>query len=117
MVRPRKTQIDARSARFNLRLTEDERAELEQRARIVGKCAHDYARSAVLGYRLPAPLTPANRALSEAAIPLVLALNRLGVNLNQIARALNANAGINPVELIDTLTRINQVLDELQGID
>ena len=66
----------------------------------------DYARAAVLGGRVEgakplsfegspsgAPETP------PAGVAHIVALNRVGVNLNQIARALNSGLGVVPAEL------------------
>jgi hypothetical protein len=113
MVRPKMLERDARSARLNLRLLPDERAELDQRAAALGLTPSDYARRLATGSRVAA--VTARRA--DPA--LVLALNRIGVNLNQIARAANSDggrfAGFQYQDLAETLVRINQFLDRLQG--
>jgi len=46
----------------------------------------------------------------------IVALNRVGVNLNQIARALNSNTGFIPAELEDALQRVSSLLDDWQGV-
>ena len=108
MARPRKEHIEARSERLNLRLTLGERATLEAKAAAAGVPPTDYARRVALGGQLAI-------AQTKAADPqLVLALNRVGVNLNQIARAINAHTGFVPADLSRTLARINQLLDDLQ---
>lgn len=108
MARPRKEHIEARSERLNLRLTLGERATLEAKAAAAGVPPTDYARRVVLGGQLAI-------VEAKAADPqLVLALNRVGVNLNQIARALNGHAAFSPAELSRTLSRLNQLLDHLQ---
>lgn len=108
MARPRKEHIEARSERLNLRLTQGERATLEAKAAAAGVPPSDYARRVALGGRLAIVQT-------KAADPqLVLALNRIGVNLNQIARAINVHSGFSPADLSQILARLNQLLDDLQ---
>lgn len=110
MARPKKEEQDTRTERLNLRLTPDERAEVDAKAAAVGVSPTDYARRLALGGRL-ARIT---RSVSDPV--LVLALNRLGVNLNQIARSLNNSGGVSPAELSATLARLNALLDQLQEV-
>lgn len=109
VARPKKQMQDARSERLNLRLQPDERAEVETRAVALGLTPSDYARRLVIGGRL------ASVVAAKADPSLVLAINRAGVNLNQIARTMNSGAGHIPLDLADTLARINSLLDRLQG--
>lgn len=108
MARPRKEQTEARTERLNLRLTLAERATIEAKAAAAGVPPTDYARRVALGCRL------AIVSATAADPDLILALNRVGVNLNQIARALNGHSGFSPAELSQTLGRLNQLLDYLQ---
>ncbi|ABB76095.1 mobilisation protein (MobC) [Nitrosospira multiformis ATCC 25196] len=110
MARPRKQQPESRSERLNLRLLPDERATIEARAAASGLTPTDYARRRALGGKLAAAPRRADPAL-------VLAVNRAGVNLNQIARALNSGLGHSPHELSETLARLNQLLDRLQDVE
>ena len=111
MARPKKQQPDTRSERLNLRLLPDERAIIRARAAASGLSPTDYARRRVLGGKL-AVVAP-----RRADPALVLAVNRAGVNLNQIARALNSGLGHNPHELSETLARLNRLLDRLQDVE
>ena len=63
-----------------------------------------------LGYRLPAAL---GRAAPSVAA-LAVALLRLGVNLNQIARHMNAGRGA-PPDLSALIARIDALLDQIYG--
>lgn len=108
VARPKKQMQDARTERLNLRLQPDERAEVETRAVALGLTPSDYARRLIIGGRL------ANVVTVKADPSLVLAINRAGVNLNQIARTMNSGAGHIPLDLADTLERINRLLDRLQ---
>lgn len=108
MARPRKRVEDARTERLNLRLLPHERAEVDLRAAAVGLSPTDYARRMVIGGRMASVVT------AKADPSLVLAINRAGVNLNQIARTMNSGADHVPRDLADTLDRINRLLDSLQ---
>ncbi len=108
MARPKKLTEDTRTERLNLRLLPDERAEIEIGAAAVGISPSDYARRLIIGGRIK------RAPVAKADPTLVLAINRAGVNLNQIARTMNSGAGHVPRDLADTLVRINRLLDKLQ---
>lgn len=122
MARPRKQKDSVREVRLNLRLTLDERAALEAKASAALLSPSDFARQAALGARIEAAGTGtdgepiAARAKTPDGIEHVVALNRIGVNLNQIARTLNAGLGLVPAELDSCLARVNQLLDDWQGV-
>lgn len=83
MARPRKQHHEKRDQRFNLRYTQAEIEYLRLAATRAGLPPHEYARRRSLG----APVkSPAARRSDPA---LINELNRIGVNLNQIARAMN----------------------------
>ena len=82
MARPTKHQHEKRTERFNLRLTVAEIEHLREQAQAAGLAPHDYARRRVLGFRVaPAP--------GQADASLITEINRIGVNVNQLARAVN----------------------------
>ena len=114
MARPKKEQRDARAVILGLRLTRDERALIASRAASCGVPVSDYARTAALGARVEARV--ASPALAAASTAQVVALNRVGVNLNQIAHKLNAGGLLAPDDLANTLARINALLDEWQDV-
>jgi hypothetical protein len=111
MARPKKQQPESRSERLNLRLLPDERASIEARAAALGLSPTAYARRRILGGKL------ATVAARKADPALVLAVNRAGVNLNQITRALNSDMGHVPRELSNALQRLNRLLDRLQDTE
>lgn len=85
MGRPRKASGEARSERLpGLRLTAAERAHVELLADRTGRDLADLQRRALLGL----PIPPARDGGELAA--LIVALNRVGNNLNQITARLNA---------------------------
>lgn len=111
MARPKKQQLDSRTERLNLRLLPDERAGIEARASALGLSPTDYARRRILGAKL------STGTVRRADPALVLAVNRAGVNLNQIARALNSGLGHVPHDLSNALEKINRLLDLLQEVE
>lgn len=100
MGRPRKSPEELRDVRTAVMLTEQERAELEQRASTFGVTLSEYMRRQTLGRPMPASVADRrNRAT------LATALLRLGVNLNQISRHMNAGRFAPPYlpELIEDI--------------
>lgn len=79
MARPKKHKIEQRSERFNLRYTLAELEFLRAEAAKAAMSPHEYARRRTLGARIPPVAGRADPAL-------VSELNRIGVNLNQLAR-------------------------------
>lgn len=122
VARPKKEQQEARTVRLNLRFSPGEWSEVEPKAASAGLVPTEFCRLAVLGQPTPAVSSPPRTAFDAASSPApsgtahIVALNRVGVNLNQIARALNANTGFIPADLEDTLRRVNEVLDVWQGV-
>lgn len=83
MARPSKDPTELRTQRFNLRLTPAEIEHVRANAAAAGLEPHDYVRRRVLGHRIrPA----AGRGADPA---LVSELNRIGVNVNQLARSVH----------------------------
>lgn len=123
MARPKKERAEARAVVFGVRLTPDERATLEARAASLGVSVTEYARVAVLGGRvevaplsLGAPSSGGSQQSAPTDVAHVVALNRVGVNLNQIARNLNSGLGLVPAELDACLARVDALLDNWQGL-
>ena len=83
MARPRKALTERRDDAIPpVRLTGDERLHVERQAAAAGLALSDYCRRAILGQTV----TPRRSAADDR---LLLEINRIGVNLNQIARAVN----------------------------
>ncbi len=79
--RPTKQPDEKRSARFNLRFTAAELAQIEAQAHIAGLGPHEFLRRRSLGYVVP----PRSQGQVDPAI--VSELNAVGNNVNQLARA------------------------------
>lgn len=122
MARPKKQMEEARTMRFNLRFSLHEWGEVEAKAAAAGLSPTEFCRQAVLGCRIES--APARAAGSSgrhpagvaAATAQIVALNRVGVNLNQIARNLNGYQGFIPDDLAESLERVNELLDLWQGV-
>jgi hypothetical protein len=108
MARPRQGEVRDRHVAF--RLTLEEAITLRARAARAGQSLSDYARHAALAYRHH------SRDPREAIHPFAMdaatfhEIRRLGVNLNQIARRLNAQDIPPPPELAPLLAEIHAAL-------
>lgn len=81
MARPKKEQHEKRDQRFNLRFTLAEIEHVRSQAMAAGLDPHEYLRRRALGHAVP----PAPSRSSDPA--MVSELNRIGVNVNQLALA------------------------------
>ncbi len=81
MARPRKMREEKRNEQLNIRLTTAEIEFLRSQASQAGVCITDYVRRRGLGLRLP------TQSSSRSDPALISELNRIGVNVNQLARA------------------------------
>ncbi|MEM6890250.1 MAG: plasmid mobilization relaxosome protein MobC [Pseudomonadota bacterium] len=81
MARPKKQQDERRSETARFRVTLAEREFIRMQARTAGLPETEYLRRRALGHAIP----PAPQRSSDPA--LVSELNRIGVNVNQLARA------------------------------
>lgn len=108
--RPEKSEKDALSSRIAFRVTADERQQVEAAAAAAGVSVSNYARALVLTAR------PPRRPRGQASATALAELNRAGVNLNQIARALNRGGSI-PSDLGETLAQVRAAVEKLAGGD
>ena len=103
MARPQKSPDDRASAAFRIRLTAAERELLDEKAATAGVTLSALIRGAVLGYRLE-PALVWREAMNE--------LNRIGINLNQIACHANATEAVR-ADLGETLAEVRQAISRL----
>lgn len=102
--RPRKALAELRSERLSgIRLTPSELAAVEAKAAQAGRPVAEFCRRAILGQ----PVT-VRRGAAEVD-RFLIELNRVGVNLNQIARAMNAGRPL-PVSLTAALDEVRALL-------
>ena len=107
MARPTKDAAAKRTERFNLRLTLAELAHVQAQATHAGIGAHEYARRRVLGHRVP----PARSQIDAA---LLSELNRIGVNLNQLARTINRGAEVQG-DAEALLAQVRDIIEQIGG--
>ena len=107
MARPRLSPALLRRRQITLSLRDDELAELKRRAELARLSVAEYIRQRTTRDRLAR--RPAVRVLGTAEFREV---NRLGVNVNQIARALNAGRPI-PADAAKTFYRLRSLLSQL----
>lgn len=106
--RPKLAPDEGRTERLSgIRLTSAERAFVEQSAAGAGLDVAEFCRRAILGQRIAARRQRADDAL-------LLALNRIGVNVNQIAHGVNAGRGL-PHDLPEVLAELRAVLAKIAG--
>ena len=106
--RPRLAPDEQRGERLSgIRLTAAERAFVEANAARAGLPLAEFCRRAILRRRIAPPATTTDRAA-------LLAVERIGRNLNQIARRMNAG-GTMPPHLAETLDQVREVIDRLMG--
>ncbi len=107
MARPLKEPHERRSAKLPpIRVTEAELADLQLQAERAGLSLTELVRQRATGGRV----TP-RRGLADAQ--LLSELNRIGVNLNQIARTLNRGKDGDPLHLGHVLGLLTTTLEHL----
>ena len=109
MPRPRIDQTEQLSERVTLRFSPAEIAAVRSKAETARRSVSAFARAAILRGKVQVAM----KAQADAA--LIAELKRIGVNLNQIARAVNANGGQVPPELVYVLDQLEQLVMELIG--
>ena len=91
MARPRKPDLERRSAQVNIRLTVNELAKLDQSAAEAGLRVGAFVREAALHGRVIAQI---RKVRQPGDLRLLAALTRIGVNLNQLTRHAHGQGGI-----------------------
>ena len=97
MARPQLDEQERRARTVGVRVTAAEAAELRERAQAARLSMGAYLRRRALGQRV--------RIAAE-----LRELNRIGVNLNQMARALNSRAVSSPAETQAAVERVSAPL-------
>ena len=107
MARPRLGESERRTRTIGVRVTEAEETELRERAQAARLSVGAYLRRRALGQRVR---IAAERRLGAAELR---ELNRIGVNLNQMARALNSGAVSLPAETQEVVERVGELVAKL----
>ena len=117
MARPRKSDLERRSAQVNIRLTVNELAKLDQSAAEAGLRVGAYVREAALRGRVIAHI---RKIRQPGDLRLLAALTRIGVNLNQLTRHAHGQGGISAniaVQLDNLLAKIDALTDRIDRHD
>lgn len=105
--RPRKAPGEQRSERLpGIRLTAAERAHVEAQAALAGLSVAEFSRRAVLRLKV-------NPRRSESDDRLLVEVNRIGVNLAQVLKALHYGKTPLVSEIEATVAEVRAVLDRL----
>lgn len=107
MARPKSAPTDRRDVRVNMRVSSTEAAILQQKADQAGMNITAFTRVAALGRRLPAASAQATDFETRHE------LRRIGTNLNQIAKAMNARREAIPHSLEQACAQLSAVLDRM----
>ena len=107
MARPRLGEEERRTRTVGVRVTEAEAEELQERAQGARLSMGAYLRRRGLGQRVRSAI---ERRLGAAELR---ELNRIGVNLNQMARALNSGAVSSPAETQEAVERVGELVAKL----
>ena len=111
MPRPRKSPERLRDTFLQVRMTLEERAELERQAKAYGLTMSELTRRRALGHRLPSPA-----GQQKANAVMATALLRIGVNLNQITKHMNAGRAA-PMHLPNLIADIRAHVDRLTALN
>lgn len=88
---------------LTIKLNADERKQLEMAFKTAGLRACSYARSKILGGRIPIPI------LAENDRNVYLELKKIGANINQLARV--ANSGKIPAGINNSLDNLSEQIN------
>ena len=102
MARPRKPEAERRSRTIGVRITTAEAAEIAKRAAEARMTKGGYMRRRALGQ--PVRVAAVHRLGARERVEL----HRIGVNLNQIARALNSGASA-PAGTLEAVERVAEL--------
>lgn len=115
-------QFNKRAVHFrkvvSARMTDEEKFRLQSEADIAGISLNDLVRVRCLLDAKGKPLRSCSKQQVHPDIKRLIAeVNRIGVNLNQIARALNIAAKqANPVEILAVLVALRAIEAELEAL-
>ena len=109
MPRPKKSDHERRDLKAEIRLNSLEHAQIEQFASMAGMTLSDFFRRRALGHRVKSSTQIDRDQMDKASVALL----RLGVNLNQLTKHVNAGRSVPHGELDALITRINTAMDAL----
>ena len=109
MARPKKNPTDRRTEQVSVRLSPLELARLQEKADQSRQTITAFVRASAMGKSITVQQGRADD------FELRQELRRIGVNLNQIAKALNARQQVLPVSLVETCEKLDTLFDRMLG--
>ena len=106
MARPKIDPVDRRTEQVNLALSPIELGKLKAKASQADKTVTAFVRAAALGQRVSVTKSTAPDFATRDE------LRRIGVNLNQIAKALNARQDGLPASLVSACEKLDTLFDQ-----
>ena len=107
MGRPKKTESEKRGERLPaIRLTTAEKIDLDLKAEAAGLDLSNWVRQHLTSAPTPQKMAPTDTSL-------ITELNRIGNNVNQIARQVNRGRSHDSDHLAHTLSQLDSVLENL----
>lgn len=106
MARPKLDPAHKRTAQVNLPLSPVELGSLKAQADEANTTVTAFVRAAALGQRVTVTRSTAPDFATRDE------LRRIGVNLNQIAKALNANQSALPASLVSACEKLDRLFDQ-----
>ena len=97
-----------RTKKITIRLTSDEYLLLKQKANNLDITLSEYIRKKILGNR--------EKIINKCTKELLYEINRIGNNLNQIAKHCNIRKSVDKLvlkELVDIEKRLNELMEQL----
>ena len=111
MARPKKDPTHCRTEQVNIRLSPTELSRLQEKA--------DTAQTTLTAFVRAAATSKPVRAMPSSSedFELRAELRRIGVNLNQIAKSLNARQEAMPSSLVRSCEQLEAIFDRMLGHD
>jgi hypothetical protein len=105
MARPKSSDLSKKSEAVKVRLTMAERAQLQAKADEASTTVTAFLRASALGAEVKVTRSTApDFAVRDE-------LRRIGVNLNQIAKAMNARKDVPPAQLVALCAKLDTLFD------
>lgn len=111
MARPTKPPHERSSEQVNIRLSPVQLARLQEQADKAGTTVTDFVRASALGKRVTVKKSTAPEFMT------IHELRRIGVNLNQIAHAMNAGGITSPDRVNALAAKLDTLFDKWLGLD
>jgi len=111
LARPLKHEHEKRSIVLQTRITQADKAHVEEQAAACGLSLSEYTRRRTLGH----VVAPLSRAKYDPA--LVSEINRIGVNVNQLARSIHLDDQRFVPYWQEIGSQLEEILDRLAGDD